>query len=71
MSRPIGREALSEGVRGMHVALCDGSEAEPDLDGGRAFSVQYHPKASPGPQDSLYLFERFVGMLEGGNGDDQ
>ena len=32
--------------------------------GGRAFSVQYHPEASPGPQDSLYLFERFVGMLE-------
>ena len=34
-----------------------------ELDGGRAFSVQYHPEASPGPQDSLYLFERFVGML--------
>ena len=28
-----------------------------------AFSVQYHPEASPGPQDSLYLFERFVGSL--------
>ena len=28
-----------------------------------AFSVQYHPEASPGPQDSHYLFERFVGML--------
>ena len=34
-----------------------------EVDGGRAFSVQYHPEASPGPQDSLYLFERFVGML--------
>ena len=29
------------------------------------FSVQYHPEASPGPQDSHYLFERFVGMMEG------
>ncbi|MGK4422397.1 glutamine amidotransferase-related protein [Klebsiella pneumoniae] len=29
-----------------------------------AFSVQYHPEASPGPQDSFYLFERFVGMME-------
>ncbi|HEX8553108.1 MAG TPA: hypothetical protein VF695_00230, partial [Sphingomonas sp.] len=27
------------------------------------FSVQYHPEASPGPQDSLYLFERFVSGL--------
>ncbi len=30
-----------------------------------AFAVQYHPEASPGPQDSLYLFERFVGMMKG------
>ena len=29
-----------------------------------AFSVQYHPEASPGPQDSLYLFEKFVGGLK-------
>ena len=29
------------------------------------FSVQYHPEASPGPQDSYYLFERFVGMMDG------
>ena len=27
------------------------------------FGVQYHPEASPGPQDSFYLFEKFVGML--------
>jgi carbamoyl-phosphate synthase small subunit len=27
-----------------------------------AFSVQYHPEASPGPMDSHYLFERFAGM---------
>jgi carbamoyl-phosphate synthase small subunit len=25
--------------------------------------VQYHPEASPGPQDSVYLFEKFVGQL--------
>ena len=29
----------------------------------KAFSVQYHPEASPGPQDSFYLFEKFVGMM--------
>jgi carbamoyl-phosphate synthase small subunit len=28
-----------------------------------AFSVQYHPEASPGPQDSFYLFERFVEVM--------
>jgi carbamoyl-phosphate synthase small subunit len=33
-----------------------------------AFSVQYHPEASPGPRDSRYLFERFVGMMEGKRG---
>ena len=33
------------------------------ITGKRAFGVQYHPEASPGPQDSFYLFEKFVGML--------
>ncbi len=34
------------------------------MKGKKAFGVQYHPEASPGPQDSFYLFEKFVGMLE-------
>ena len=59
----VERGSLPEGVRETHVSLFDGSNAGLELDGGRAFSVQYHPEASPGPQDSLYLFERFVGML--------
>ena len=59
----VERESLPEGVRETHVSLFDGSNAGLELDGGRAFSVQYHPEASPGPQDSMYLFERFVGML--------
>jgi carbamoyl-phosphate synthase small subunit len=29
-----------------------------------AFSVQYHPEASPGPHDALYLFEQFIGIME-------
>ena len=29
-----------------------------------AFSVQYHPEASPGPHDSRYLFQRFIDMME-------
>lgn len=54
---------LPEGVVETHVSLFDGSNCGIEIDGGRAFSVQYHPEASPGPQDSFYLFERFVGML--------
>ena len=61
----VERESLPAGVAETHVSLFDGSNAGLELDGGRAFSVQYHPEASPGPQDSMYLFERFVGMLEG------
>jgi carbamoyl-phosphate synthase small subunit len=29
------------------------------------FSVQYHPEASPGPQDSFYLFKRFAATMHG------
>ena len=30
------------------------------------FSVQFHPEASPGPQDTAYLFDRFLSMIEQG-----
>ncbi len=60
----VERDSLPEGLRETHVSLFDGSNAGIELEGGRAFSVQYHPEASPGPQDSLYLFERFVGMMQ-------
>ncbi|OQW48667.1 MAG: carbamoyl phosphate synthase small subunit [Proteobacteria bacterium SG_bin6] len=59
----VARESLPEGVRETHVSLFDGSNAGLELADKPAFSVQYHPEASPGPQDSLYLFERFVGMM--------
>jgi carbamoyl-phosphate synthase small subunit len=59
----VERGSLPAGVTETHVSLFDGSNAGLELDGGRVFSVQYHPEASPGPQDSLYLFERFVGMI--------
>jgi hypothetical protein len=50
-------------VEETHVSLFDGSNCGIAIKGKRAFGVQYHPEASPGPQDSFYLFERFVGML--------
>jgi carbamoyl-phosphate synthase small subunit len=59
----VERDSLPQGVTETHVSLFDGSNAGLEIDGGRAFSVQYHPEASPGPQDSLYLFERFVTLL--------
>ena len=55
--------SLPEGVEETHVSLFDGSNCGIAVKGKRAFGVQYHPEASPGPQDSFYLFERFVGML--------
>ncbi|GAA4775371.1 glutamine-hydrolyzing carbamoyl-phosphate synthase small subunit [Stakelama sediminis] len=62
----VERDSLPEGVRETHVSLFDGSNAGLELVDAPAFSVQYHPEASPGPQDSFYLFERFVGMLGSG-----
>jgi carbamoyl-phosphate synthase small subunit len=45
------------------VSLFDGSNCGFELTDAPAFSVQYHPEASPGPMDSHYLFERFAGMM--------
>ena len=59
----VTRESLPNHARETHVSLFDGSNAGLELVDCPAFSVQYHPEASPGPQDSFYLFERFVGMM--------
>ena len=59
----VEREAIPEGVRETHVSLFDDSNCGIELTDRPAFSVQYHPEASPGPQDSFYLFEKFVGMM--------
>ncbi len=54
---------LPDSVIETHVSLFDGSNCGIAIKDKLAFGVQYHPEASPGPQDSFYLFERFVGML--------
>ncbi len=59
----VERDSLPANVRETHVSLFDGSNAGLELTDRKAFSVQYHPEASPGPQDSLYLFEKFVNQL--------
>jgi len=60
----VEREGLPDNVRETHVSLFDGSNCGIELTDRPAFSVQYHPEASPGPQDSFYLFEKFVGMMK-------
>ena len=57
-------ESLPEGVKRTHSSLFDGTLEGIAVDGKPVFSVQYHPEASPGPQDSHYLFERFAGLME-------
>ena len=47
-----------------HVSLFDGSNCGIALTNRPVFSVQHHPEASPGPQDSHYLFDRFVTLME-------
>jgi carbamoyl-phosphate synthase small subunit len=60
----VERDSLPANARETHLSLFDGSNAGLELTDHPAFSVQYHPEASPGPQDSFYLFERFVGGLK-------
>jgi carbamoyl-phosphate synthase small subunit len=60
----VEREGLPDNVRETHVSLFDGSNCGIELTDRPAFSVQYHPEASPGPQDSYYLFEKFVGAMK-------
>jgi carbamoyl-phosphate synthase small subunit len=59
----VDAEMLPENARTTHVSLFDGSNCGFELTDQPAFSVQYHPEASPGPMDSHYLFERFAGMM--------
>ncbi|MXO61616.1 glutamine-hydrolyzing carbamoyl-phosphate synthase small subunit [Qipengyuania oceanensis] len=59
----VDNETLPDGVEETHRSLFDGTNCGISIKGKKAFGVQYHPEASPGPQDSFYLFEKFVGIL--------
>jgi carbamoyl-phosphate synthase small subunit len=60
----VERDSLPEAVQETHVSLFDGTNAGIALKDRPVFGVQHHPEASPGPTDSLYLFERFAGMMD-------
>ena len=60
----VKSDSLPPGLEETHVSLFDGSNEGLRLKGRPVFSVQYHPESSPGPQDSHYLFRRFVRMIE-------
>jgi carbamoyl-phosphate synthase small subunit len=60
----VARDSLPAGVSETHISLFDGSNCGLALNNRPVFSVQYHPEASPGPQDSHYLFARFVAAME-------
>jgi carbamoyl-phosphate synthase small subunit len=56
----VDNTSLPESVEETHVSLFDGSNCGIAVKGKRAFGVQYHPEASPGPMDSFYLFQKFI-----------
>jgi carbamoyl-phosphate synthase small subunit len=60
----VDRDSLPSPVVETHVSLFDGTNAGIALTDRPVFSVQHHPEASPGPTDSLYLFERFASFMD-------
>ena len=59
----VDSQSLPPGVKETHVSLFDGSNCGIRMTERPVFSVQYHPEASPGPVDSMYLFERFASAM--------
>ena len=60
----VDSQTLPSGVKETHVSLFDGSNCGIRMTDRPVWSVQYHPEASPGPQDSFYLFERFASAMQ-------
>jgi carbamoyl-phosphate synthase small subunit len=63
----VDADSLRGVARVTHRSLFDGTVEGLDLPEARAFSVQYHPEASPGPSDARHIFQRFTRMIESGS----
>ena len=61
----VDSQTLPKGVIETHISLFDGSNCGIRMEDRPVFSVQHHPEASPGPQDSFYLFDRFASFMRG------
>jgi len=61
----LDEDSLPENIRATHRSLFDDSLQGIELNNGRAFGFQGHPEASPGPHDVAYLFDRFIGLMNG------
>ena len=59
----VDSNSLPSNVIETHINLNDNTNAGIDCPEYSAFSVQYHPESSPGPHDSLYLFEKFIVLM--------
>ena len=60
----VDRASLPGLVAETHISLFDGTNAGIGLKDRPVFGVQHHPEASPGPTDSLYLFDRFAALMD-------
>ncbi len=60
----VDEKSMPKNAEITHVSLFDRSVEGLELKDKPAFSVQYHPESSPGPDDSFYLFEKFVEMMQ-------
>jgi carbamoyl-phosphate synthase small subunit len=61
-----GESLAGTGLKVSHVNLLDGTVEGLRCAADRVFSVQYHPESAPGPQDSAYLFDDFIRLMEEG-----
>lgn len=65
-SYAVREESLAgTGLTVTHINILDNTVEGVRDEGGKMFSVQYHPESAPGPQDSAYLFDRFITLMEG------
>ncbi|KAB8144032.1 glutamine-hydrolyzing carbamoyl-phosphate synthase small subunit [Chloroflexia bacterium SDU3-3] len=60
----VAADSLPQGVEVTHTNLNDNCVEGLRVAGQRAFSVQYHPEAAPGPHDASYLFDQFIALME-------